>query len=368
MTEKTKQLNVEQHLLVNAAADEILDSTSIHQQALVRMLAVASEHQLNAANLLEDLEVEMHSSTARDIPEVVDELRRGVSNEAALAQVPGVVPEPVVLAVAAARAQGLQKPLNQALLNGPAIRRSQNDHAQDTSIVSKLTGLFWRFVFTLNILTFVMLFIVPQFKDMYDEFGIELPVSMGFLIFICNVFTYWWFLFVFFAMAIGVTLFFMRPHLFRGYFTRWIPSRWQQPVLTKSARKDRSLAWVVQSSDDSKEAAVRFVSNSGIGVSRSKRRAAAEKIEAGADVMEALTSERVVSNRESKVVAEAASNESAGWILRKRSHAKELSSHYRGLTGIRLFIWLGDFFLMFIGGLLAIAVFQSLITIIRGLT
>ena len=51
MSENTNQLSVEQQLLVSAAADEILESTNIHQQTLVRMLAVASEHNLNAANL-----------------------------------------------------------------------------------------------------------------------------------------------------------------------------------------------------------------------------------------------------------------------------------------------------------------------------
>ena len=50
-----KQLSVEQQLLVSAAADEIFESTNIHQQTLIRMLAVASEYNLNAANLLEDL-------------------------------------------------------------------------------------------------------------------------------------------------------------------------------------------------------------------------------------------------------------------------------------------------------------------------
>ena len=55
MSEKFQKLNVEQQLLVTAAVDEILETASIHQQALIRMLAVASEHKLNAANLLDCL-------------------------------------------------------------------------------------------------------------------------------------------------------------------------------------------------------------------------------------------------------------------------------------------------------------------------
>ena len=368
MPEKARKLDVEQQLLVTAAADEILETASIHQQALVRMLAVANEHKLNAVNLLEDLRSEMRSATARDIPRVVSELRSGVPIGSVFSHIPGVVPESVVFAMAAVQAKGLQKPLNQALLSAPTIRRSESDHAQDTTIISKLTGLFWRFVIALNILTFVMLFVVPQFKDMFDEFGIELPFSMQALIEVSNVATQFRFVFALIFFAVALYLLIWKRHLLVNYFTRWIPSRWQQPVLTKTARKDRSLAWVVQADENSTEAAIRFVSSNDIGVGMSKRFAAAEKIEAGGGVMESLTNERVISNKMSKVVSKATSNGSAAWILRARSRARELSLHYRDLTGVRLFIWLGDFLLMFIGGWLAVSIFQSLISIIQGLT
>ena len=368
MSEKFQKLNVEQQLLVTAAVDEILETASIHQQALIRMLAVASEHKLNAANLLEDLRVEMRSATARDVPRVVSELRSGVPIESVFNQIPGVVPESVVMAMADVQSQGLQKPLNQALLNAPTIRRREGNHVQDTTIVSKLGGLFLRSAFALHVLTFMMLFVIPQFKSIFEEFGIEMPSSMRHLIEVSNVATHFWFWFVFafIFFAVGLYLLIWKRYLLVSYFTRWIPSRWQQPVLTKRARKDRSLAWVVQAGDNSADAAIRFASSNGIGVGLSKRVAAAEKIEAGAGVMESLTNERVVSQRASKVVAKASSNEGAAWILRAKSRARELWLHYRDLTGVRLIIWLGDFLLMFLGGWLGVAIFQSLITIIQG--
>ncbi|MDB2687483.1 hypothetical protein N9Y42_09760, partial [Mariniblastus sp.] len=63
MAQADSKLTVEQQLLVSTVADEITETTSIHQQAIVRMLAVASEHELNAANLLHDLSIEMKSWT-----------------------------------------------------------------------------------------------------------------------------------------------------------------------------------------------------------------------------------------------------------------------------------------------------------------
>ena len=366
MPEISKKLSVAQQLLVTAAADEIFETTSVHQQALVRILAVASEHNLNAATLLEDLGDEMCSATARDIPRVVAELRSGVPIESALAQVPGVVPESVVMAMAVAQSQGLQKHLNQELLNAPTIRRSEIDHTTDASIDSKLTGLFWRCVFTISVLTLMMLFVIPQFKSMFEEFGVELPWAMQLMIVFLNFVTNYWFVFALIFFAVGLYLLIWKRHLLVNYFNRWIASHWQQPMLTKSARKDRSLAWVVQAGDNSTEAAIRFASSNGIGVGLSKRVAAAEKIEAGAGVVESLTNERVVSQRASKVVSKASSNEGAAWILRAKSRAREVRLNYRNLTGIRLFIWLSDFLLLFLGGWLGISIFQSLIAIIQG--
>ena len=368
MPEIPKKLNVKQQLLVTAAVDEILETTNVHQQALIRMLAIASEHNLNAANLLEDLRDEIRWETVHEIPKVVNELRAGVPIESALTQVPGTVPKSVVMAMATVQSQGLQKPLHQALLNAPTIRRKERGHAQDTTIASKLAGLFLRYVLILGILTFLMRVVIPQFKDMFEDFGVELPLSMQLLIEVSNVATHWWFLLPLIVFAAGLYLLLRKRYLLVRYLIRLVPSLWQQPAQTKQTRKDRSLAWVVQAGDDLKEAAIRFVSSNGIGVRESKRVAAAKKIEAGAGIMESLTSERVVSQKASMVVSKASSNESAGWILRNMSSARELRLFYRGMTGIRLFIWIGDFVLMFLVSWSAIAIFQSLIGIIRGLT
>jgi len=85
-----------------------------------------------------------------------------------------------------------------------------------------------------------------------------LPFSMQALIEVSNVATQFWFVFALIFFAVALYLLIWKRHLLVNYFTRWIPSRWQQPVLTKTARKDRSLAWVVQADENSTEAAIRF--------------------------------------------------------------------------------------------------------------
>lgn len=363
--EESEKLTIEQEILVSAAADEILESTSIHQLTLVQMLAVAREHDLNAVSLLKDLSVEVQSNTAVDILFLVSELRRGASIEDAMARVPGVVPESVALALAAAQSKGLEKPLSQALLSSGSMKRTQIAHAEDTHIVSKFFGLFQRYVLLVGILAFLIGFVVPQFIEMFEEFEIELPASMELLIQISSEFVKFRVVFPLLLLSLCVFLVIKRPEIFTSYFSRWIPSRWKQPVLSRNAKKDRKLAWMVRTSNDTNEAASRIGRPRKVGVK--EEQSAGKKNKAGAKAKVAFESERAVSQKVSDVVWTAASPESASWILQQMSRARESKRHVRSLAGFGLLIWVGDFVLMSLAALVGISVFQSLINIINRL-
>lgn len=368
MIENPQKLTVEQQLLVSEIAEELSETTSIHQQAILRMLAVASEHNLNAANLLQDLGTEMKSATARQIPFVVDDLSSGLPAVESLARTPGIVPESAVIALEIARSQGLQKPLNQALLNTTNRRKSEITGTEDLAAIDRVTNLLFKYFFLFNIFAFMMLFILPQFKMMFEEFGIELPFSMQLLVEINNYATNFWFLFPLVLLAVGIYVVIKHPRVFTSYFTRWIPGRWGQPVLTKRVRKELSLAWVVQTSDDLPETAKQFINDNGVGTEELERLAAAEKTDVGTGVLKALTDMRVLPKRASAVASMASSPESAAWILRKMSKQSHSTRRQRGLNGLRVLMWIGNFIAMALAGLAAIAIFQSLLTIIQGLT
>ena len=367
MSEIPQKLTVEQQLLVTAVADELSETTSVHQQAVLRMLAVASEHNLNAANLLHDLSVEMKSATAHQIPFVVDDLSSGLSPLESFARTPGIVPESAVMGLETIKTQGLTKPLNQALLNTPNRRKSESASNDNFDAVNSLIWLAFKYLWLINILTFIMLFIIPQFKAMYEEFGIELPLSMQLLVEICNVLTQSWFVFPLIMMVIGAYFLIRHPHIFASFFSRWIPNRWKQPVLTKRAQKDLSLAWVVQTSDELPETAKRFVDNRGVNTEELQRIADGDKAESSTSVLKALTNKRVLSKRFSSIASTASSPESAAWILRKMGKQRQGNRSRRGFNGLRLFFWIGNLFLMVIAAWTAIAIFQSLILIIQGL-
>ena len=368
MAKASVKLTVDQQLLVSSVANEITDTTSIHQQAIVRMLAVASEHKLNAANLIEDLSVEIKSNTARKIPFVVHDLKAGLSIQQAFARTPGIVPESTVLALEAADSRGLQNPLNHALLKTTNKCEAETVGAENLEAVDHVSKLLQKYIFVIAILSFMMLFLVPQFKSMYGEFGIELPISMQLLVTVSNIVVKLWFVFAFILMAVTVFFIWRHPRVFTNYFTRWIPSRWQQPVLTKRAQQDLSVAWVVQTSGDLPETAKQFIHRNGVDAEELNRISDAGKAGPGGGILQAFASKRVISKRASTAASAASSNESAAWILRKMSQQSQQNRRQRSLAGLRTVIWIGNFFLLFLAGWTAIAIFQSLIFIIRGLT
>ena len=368
MAEADTKLTVEQQLLVSTVADEITATTSIHQQAVVRMLAVATDYNLNPANLIEDLGVEMRSSISRKIPFLVEDLATGMSVEVALARTPGIVPESTAIALAVAQSRGLQKRLSHALLNTADKREAEDTYAEDFDTMDRISLLMQKYFVLFNILTFLMLFIIPQFKAMFDEFEIEIPLSMQLLIEWANLFTMYWFFVPLAFLAIAVYLFVKKPRFLTSYFTRWIPNRWQQPVLTKRAEKDLSAAWILQSSDDLPDTAKRKIVDSGADAEEIVRSKAANRVAPSDAFLTTLTNRKIISKRDAKIASKASSRESAAWMLRKMSQASQSNRRELAVSGVRMLIWFGEFFALFLTGWTAYAIFQSLINIVRGLT
>ena len=362
----TTNLTVDQQILVSTAANEILETTSIHQQALIRMLAIASEYKLNPATLIIDLGAEMKSVTARKFEVVAAHLLEQVPIESALARVPGTIPEPAVLALAVTHAEGLQQPLNQTLLNSNSTEHHHNAHSEDNTLTDSVVGFAMQFLILSHILAFMMLFIIPQFKDMFNEFGFDLPLSMELFIDVNNKISRNWYIFFAISLLAIAYVIWKHPRFITNYFTRWIPGRWQQPVVTAKAQKDLGLAWVAQTSDDSNDAAIRLLSNRDFGARRSKRQAVVQKIETGTPVWEAIANGGIITNRVSKVVSTASTAQSANWILRQIGHKNRSKSRRYSLTKIRLLVWLLRTILILFVTWTAISFFQCLIVLIKG--
>ena len=90
-------------------------------------------------------------------------------------------------------------------------------------------------VFTIGILTFIMLFIIPEFQKMFEEFGIELPAMTQLLMAISDRVCKLWFLFP--LIPISMMLFVSLVCKFRAGRMGWHLFLLKTPILGKLVEK-----------------------------------------------------------------------------------------------------------------------------------
>ena len=104
-----------------------------------------------------------------------------------------------------------------------------------TQVIGALIYPVMVVVITVVILTLIMIFIIPEFKDMFDEFEIDLPVMTELLIAISNRVVKLWFLFP--LIPIAVFLFIALLCKFRAGRMGWHLYLLKCPVLGKLLQK-----------------------------------------------------------------------------------------------------------------------------------
>ena len=90
-------------------------------------------------------------------------------------------------------------------------------------------------LFTVGILVFIMIKIIPQFKEMFEEFGIELPAMTELLIAISDRCVKLWFLFP--LIPIAMVLFVTLMCKFRAGRMGWHLYLLKLPVIGKLVEK-----------------------------------------------------------------------------------------------------------------------------------
>lgn len=108
----------------------------------------------------------------------------------------------------------------------------------------KLTRLAVKTLFIFNVLVFIILFLLPEFTAMYEEFGIELPPAMQLLATIAEFLYGRWFLILIFVLGISIWLRKNSEHLISTFTKKFNSWRWLQRPLTKTRRLKLSTDWV----------------------------------------------------------------------------------------------------------------------------
>ena len=162
--------------------------------------------------------------------DVCDEIEGGASLSEAMSKVPKVFDRLYVNMIKAGEAGGSLEVI---------LRRLAEFRERTQSLKNKIVGAMLYPVmvvlFTIAILTFIMLFIIPQFKDMFEEFGIELPLATQLLIEISNKVTQMWFLAP--LIPISIVLFISIVNKFKAGRMGWHLFLLKLPVMGKLVEK-----------------------------------------------------------------------------------------------------------------------------------
>lgn len=341
-------------------ASELLKSCAPHQRALLRILAVSIHNEIDPTPLILGFADELSSNYANRARWLVKEISRGVDVVDAIEQVPDLLPASTVLALRLAREDGTFPGLTSALMERfPGDQDGSNQDESPVSIVARLMG---RIFFMVLILSFMMLKIVPEFQNMFEEFGIELPATMRLLMRLSDLLLTFWFLVPLFLI---VVIPFCIPAL-RQYFNRWNILTWRHPATSRSADQRRALALITQTKQSVSSGIALLLGTQPVRRPFKRFSRVNEKIETSQDVWGSLAAERVISRRDAKALSLSTDGNTQAWLLRWSANDRQDRAATRFVVLFRLVLAIVHISLGLLVMLTCVAVFMSLIAIIEG--
>lgn len=273
-------------------------------------------------------------------------------------------PPPVILVMRLAHDSSTLEELCESISNRPVYAPALKGLSEQTplqrimSIISKGLMIFW-------LMTFVMLFIIPQFQMMFMEFGLELPTITVLMIRVSMLFSQFWFVFVAFA---GFLMFWHWSGFLSQIRRAFSPTLWNQTKHSPPVQAKLNLAWLFESGVDVSSGLnqlARFEPNKRMAA---KIRKAITRTDAGQTSWKALGIAGVISDREARALEAASSSGTRSWLLRQMAFAQSTRLDARSTTRVRLFTSLANVVMGLLVLLFCVGLFAPLIHIIRGLS
>ena len=196
-----------------------------------RQLSILQDAGLPILRSLKILEDQANPGALKNgLIDVCDEIESGSSLSEALSKSPKVFDRLYVNMIKAGEAGGSLEII---------LRRLAEFKERTQKLKGKVIGAMiypiMVVVFTIGILTFIMLFIIPEFQKMFEEFGIELPAMTQLLMAISDRVCKLWFLFP--LIPISMMLFISLVCKFRAGRMGWHLFLLKVPVMGKLVEK-----------------------------------------------------------------------------------------------------------------------------------
>lgn len=344
-----------------STAEEVLASLAPHQRAVLRVLAVAHQYDMDPVPLLVDIATELPNPSRFFTRQLSAQIEQGIDPVDALVDVPTLLTPQSVLALRLARDDGTLSIFYRVLAEDFSESNASSAPATENQLVQTLR-LIGRIMMVVMCLTFLMKSIVPLLKSLFVDYGVEFPESMNFLIQISSYFVTYWFI----AILIILVLI---PFCFsasRAYFNSWNPLTWRQAPLPLAVNRRRSLALATQTGQPIMDSlAVIPYSRSDKTLKQLEK--AHKRIENGQGEWESLADEKIITQQEAESLSLCASGEARAWLLRWSAFNQKNRDESRSMLGMRVFTGVVNVTLALAVALACIAVFSCLITLMNSL-
>lgn len=304
------------------------------QAALLGVMAVAVERQLPLIPFLEALGDDVGGSWRWRVRTLSHMLRSGTSLADALEAIPGIVPPDVVMSVRVGSESGYLA----GALRDASSRLARQSEATSKGLVSTLLYLWTLCGVLASVFGFIMVWIVPKFKAIFESFGVELPPLTVQLIVTCDFIAGYWYLFVLFmAIPFWITLTTTAELLFPGSASGglfFLPGRWVQRRRTPQVL--RNLAIAVDAGrlleDVLRDMANRYP-DSGL---RFRLAPVAQSVAGGNNCWDVLCDARMIGRRDAALLQSSQRTGNLSWALRGTADDMERRAGYRLSAAIEL--------------------------------
>ena len=305
------------------------DKLAIHQQALLRLLAVAHREQLETAPLVHCLADEHRGRYRWRLRRLAKHLDAGTPLVEALEQTPDALDDDTVLALRFGSQSGALQATFESLL--PENQISSN--------LNKSNRHVWAYWIILSIsiglmLLFLMAVIAPTFKQMFQEFGLALPAPLQVLIAICNALANYA---AFWILGLITICGLLWSSAARRFFRRTIAPLVMQPLaLKRTAELLKLLALSVEAGRPMTGALSTLARYHFDGRVRQRLLFARNEIEQGVDSWNCLAEANILTPQQAYALASAPSNQIRAWTLRQFASTKVNSAERRLNIGLAL--------------------------------
>ena len=227
----------------------------------------------------------------------------------------------------------------------------------DQTILSRVLRLGVTGLVVLSVVAFLMLFIIPEFQKMYQEFGIEMTPASQFLMAWTDRFSKLWFIPFFLMLCLG--FFFLRGASFGSWWQRWFTGRWTNQQWYGKDQKRLLTAWELRPAGE-------------IGaVLAGETVGAVDSAETVSETIsqwdQSPSTAGVLSKSESAALSMTEDKELKDWLLERMISSKRLRRARIRSVWATILLGVGHCLLGLIVILVAISVFGSLLEIIYGL-